>query len=81
MPWPGRELTGPVARHVIHQQEGPPLTSTNFQSVSYIGRLTVSGGTGLDRLAKGTAATVTCSSPDSVHMSCTYKLKLTRLPG
>ena len=54
------------------------LTPPSFASVAYAGTVTVDGGTGIYRLAKG-KGTLTCSSSDGLHMSCTAKLKLTRI--
>jgi TctA family transporter len=53
------------------------VTPSSFASVAYAGTVTIDGGTGIYRLAKG-KGTLTCSSSDGLHMSCTTKLKLTR---
>jgi hypothetical protein len=57
--------------------EGPPLTTGTFQSAFYTETLTVTGGTGayLHAKSKG-VGTLTCSSPDDVHMSCADKFKV-----
>jgi hypothetical protein len=58
--------------------EAPPPTSATVLASSYTGVVTVTGGTGLYARAKGTG-TSTCASPDDIHLSCTVKLKLTKL--
>jgi len=60
-------------------QEGS-FTDTNFTEVDSLGTLTVTGGTGVDTGAKGTG-TMTCTTLDGIHTSCTDKLVLTKLPG
>jgi hypothetical protein len=55
---------------------GPP-TSTSFGQASYTGTLTIKGGTGALKGATGTG-TMTCSTNDAVHYTCTEKLKLTQ---
>jgi hypothetical protein len=59
--------------------EGPPLTTGTFQSAFYTGTLTVTGGTGayLHVKSKG-IGTLTCSSPDDVHLSCSDKFKVVK---
>jgi len=60
-------------------QEGSGnLTSTSFESESWLGTLKVTGGTGIYKgmkSKKGTG-TLTCTSPDSVHLTCKEKVKL-----
>jgi hypothetical protein len=55
--------------------EQSPPTQTTFAATSYAGTVTVTGGTGVYRGVTGTG-TLTCSTPDSVHLSCKEKLKL-----
>lgn len=62
------------AYHLI-PQEGS-FTDTNFSAVDYLGKLTVTGGTGAFQGVKGTG-TMTCSTPDGIHTRCVDKLKLT----
>jgi hypothetical protein len=59
--------------------EGPALTTGTFQSASYTGTLTVTGGTGAyaHGRTKGVGS-VTCSSPDDVHLSCSDRFKLAK---
>jgi hypothetical protein len=52
-----------------------PTNPTNFAAGSYTGTLVVTGGTGADKGITGTG-TSACSTPDSVHFSCTEQLKL-----
>ena len=47
----------------------------NPASASYLGTLTIKGGTGAYVGIKG-KGTSTCASADGVHMTCTLKLKL-----
>jgi len=54
----------------------PRLWATNsFAASSYTGTITIKGGTGAYQKAKGTG-TLTCQSPDSVHLTCVEHLKL-----
>ena len=59
-------------------QEGS--LGSGFASVTYLGTLKVTGATGTLVGVKGTG-TMNCSSPDSIHTSCTDKLKLTDKTG
>ena len=56
--------------------EGQPPSPTTFTSESYVGTITVLGGTGVYRQAKG-PGTLKCSTDDGVHLHCTEKLTLT----
>jgi len=58
----------------------PQEGTLNFLSVTYTGVLKVTGGTGPFVGLKGTG-TMTCSTPDSVHTSCTDKLALISKTG
>jgi hypothetical protein len=62
---------------LVPDDSNPPGTTT-FAASSYTGTLTVTGGTGVYQAAKG-AGKITCRSADSIHLSCTEHLKLTRL--
>lgn len=53
------------------------LSPTNFTGQSWTGTVTVTGGTGKYAGAKGTKGTLTCTSPDSVHLTCVEKIRLT----
>jgi len=56
------------------------FTATSFEAQTWQGTVKVVGGTGLYKGIKSKkAGTMTCSSPDSVHLSCTQKLKLKSL--
>lgn len=55
------------------------LSSTNFTSEAWTGTVTVTGGTGSLAKAKGKKGTLKCTSGDSVHLTCTEKIKLTQL--
>jgi len=60
------------------QSTGPP-SPTSFAAISYTGKISVTGGSGLLRRAVG-AGTLSCSSPDAAHFACTERLKLTTVP-
>ncbi len=53
------------------------LSSTSFESESWVGTVTVTGGTGAWAGASGKEGTLKCTSGDTVHLTCHEKLKLT----
>ncbi|MBV9603806.1 MAG: hypothetical protein JO027_01795 [Solirubrobacterales bacterium] len=55
------------------------LTPTDFTSETWTGTLTVTGGTGSLAKAAGKKGVIKCTSGDSVHLTCTEKIKLTQL--
>lgn len=55
------------------------LSPTDFTSQAWTGTVTVTGGTGTLAKAKGKKGTLKCASADSVHLTCTEKIKLTQL--
>ena len=55
------------------------LSSTNFESESWLGTFTVTGGTGQYAGASGTKGVMKCTSGDSVHLKCTQKIGLSKL--
>lgn len=61
--------------------ESGPISNTNFESQSWTGTITLLGGTGVYKgiKAKKGSGTMTCTSPDTVHMSCVEKIKLKTL--
>lgn len=59
------------------EDTGPP-TTTSFTNASYTGTVTVTNGTGLYRKATGTG-TLSCTTTDLAHYTCTEKLKLVQL--
>lgn len=66
--------------------EGTLPTADNFLSTTYTGTVTVTGGTGTFAGIKGLAGkkhmgTLHCTSPDTVHLTCTEKVKVTLPPG
>ncbi len=68
--------TGTVSgKYELTPQEG----TLNFLKVTYDGTLTVTGGTGTFHGIKG-SGTMTCTSQDGIHTSCTDKLKV-KLPA
>jgi hypothetical protein len=54
---------------------GPPSAPTTFANVSYAGTVTVTGGTGAYKKAKG-KGTMKCSSIDGVHFTCSDTVKV-----
>ena len=52
------------------------LSSTSFESESWVGTVTVTGGTGSWAKSSGKKGVLKCTSADSIHLSCTEKLKL-----
>ena len=58
--------------------DSPPSTSTTFSTQSYTGTYTITGGTGAYGKALG-KGTVSCMTQDSVHFSCTERIKLKQL--
>jgi hypothetical protein len=55
------------------------ISSNNFESESWTGTVTVTGGTGSLAKAAGKKGTLKCTSGDTVHLTCTEKLKLSQL--
>ena len=55
------------------------VSSTDFTSESWTGTVTVTGGTGTLAQAAGKKGVIKCKSGDSVHLTCTSKLKLNQL--
>ncbi|HEX3690439.1 MAG TPA: hypothetical protein VHV28_12095 [Solirubrobacteraceae bacterium] len=55
--------------------QGPPTTDS-FGAASWTGTVVITGGSGAETGATGTG-TLVCATPDSVHFTCTSKLKLT----
>jgi hypothetical protein len=72
---PNGTLTG---TYDLTPQEGS--VTTGFASVSYLGTVKVTHGTGVLAGVTG-IGTMTCTSPDSVHTTCTDKLKLKSKTG
>jgi hypothetical protein len=60
-------------------EEPGDLSTTNFTSESWTGTVTVTGGTGALAKASGKKGVLKCTSGDSVHLTCTEKLKLKQL--
>jgi hypothetical protein len=55
------------------------LSATSFESESWTGTVTVTGGTGAFKGAAGKKGTLNCTSDDTVHLTCTEKIKLSTL--
>jgi hypothetical protein len=55
------------------------LSSTSFSNEAWDGTVTVKGGTGTLAKAAGKKGTIKCTSGDTVHLTCTEKIKLTAL--
>ncbi len=58
----------------------PPSDTGTFATTNFTGTSKVLGGTGAYRDATG-AGTLTCTTPDGIHTTCTEKLKLTTPPS
>ena len=58
--------------------ESSEPSSTNFTSQSWTGTITVTGGTGLYKgiVGKKNTGVLNCTSADSVHITCTEKVKV-----
>jgi hypothetical protein len=54
-------------------------TPTSFTSESWTGTVTVTKGSGALAKAAGKKGVLKCTSGDSVHLTCTEKIKLTQL--
>ncbi|HUE25576.1 MAG TPA: hypothetical protein VMP89_02295 [Solirubrobacteraceae bacterium] len=56
---------------------------SGFESQTWQGTVTVTGGTGVYKGIKGknTTGVENCTSPDSVHMTCTEKIKVIMPPS
>jgi hypothetical protein len=64
----------------LSPQEGSgTISATSFESESWTGTVTVTGGTGTLAKATGKTGVMKCTSDDSVHLTCTEKLKLKQL--
>jgi len=55
------------------------LSSTNFSNEAWVGKITVTGGTGAFAKVAGKKGVLKCTSGDTVHMTCTAKITLTQL--
>jgi hypothetical protein len=55
------------------------LSSSSFSNETWEGKVTVTGGTGAFANAAGKKGTMKCTSGDTVHLTCTEKIKLTGL--
>jgi hypothetical protein len=55
------------------------LSGSSFTSESWVGTVTVTGGTGPLAKAAGKKGVLKCTSADTVHLTCTEKIKLTAL--
>jgi len=60
----------------LSPDESGDVSSTDFTSESWTGTVTVTSGTGTLAKASGKKGVLKCTSGDSVHMTCTEKLKL-----
>jgi hypothetical protein len=55
------------------------ISQGSFESESWVGTLTVTGGTGQYAGAAGTKGVLKCTSGDTVHLRCTETMPLTKL--
>lgn len=69
-----------TGRFDLVPQEGGQV-SANFEAQSWIGKITILGGTGVYKgiSAKNGTGVLKCASPDTVHLKCTEKIRLTAL--
>jgi hypothetical protein len=65
----------------ITPQEASGISATSFSSQTWMGTITIKSGTGVFGLIKAKKATgvLNCTSPDSVHLSCIEKIRLTAI--
>jgi hypothetical protein len=71
--------TGSVhGTYVLTPSQPATLNPNNFASSDFAGTLQVTGGTGAFKPAVG-KGTLTCTSPDSVHFSCSAPIKFSEL--
>lgn len=60
--------------------EGGPISVSSFESQNWLGTFKITGGTGIYSGIKSMKGGVlACSSPDSVHLACTEKVRLKSL--
>ena len=70
--------TGTIhGKYALTPSEGD-FGPTTFTETDYLGTLTITGGTGTYKGAKG-IGTMTCNTLDGIHTTCTDRLKLTKL--
>lgn len=70
--------TGTIhGKYVLVPQEGD-FNPGSFTEIDYLGTLTITGGTGAYKGAKG-VGTMTCKTLDAIHTACTDKLKFKQL--
>jgi hypothetical protein len=55
------------------------ISQGSFESESWVGTVTVTGGTGQYAGAAGTKGVLKCTSGDTVHLRCTEKIGLSKL--
>jgi hypothetical protein len=55
------------------------LSSSSFSNEAWEGKITVTGGTGAFSGVAAKKGTMKCTSGDTVHLTCTEKIKLTSL--
>jgi hypothetical protein len=62
---------------VLQPQESSGISVTSFESQSWLGTVKITSGTGIYKGIKSVKApgTIACTSPDSVHLTCTEKVK------
>lgn len=71
----GGEITGTFD---LQPGESPPLDANSFYGESFQGQVLITGGTGVYKgvKSKNTKGTMSCNSPDSVHMACTENVTI-----
>lgn len=65
------------------QEQPPPGSLDAFSNQTWLGTVTITGGTGVYKGIKSKRGTgiVKCTSADNVHMRCTEKVMVLLLPG
>jgi hypothetical protein len=63
--------------------EGQPITPDTFASQDWSGSIAVKGGTGIYQgvTGKDSKGTMACTTPDSVHMTCTWNVMIVIPPA
>jgi hypothetical protein len=70
-----------VGKFDLTPNEGAPVSDATFQSQTWTGTVTVTGGTGVykgikSKKGKKGMGVLKCTSVDSVHLSCSEKVKV-----
>jgi hypothetical protein len=72
------DLGSIAGSYTLSPVAGSPPSQTTFSTQGYAGKARITAGTGTYQGARGTA-TLSCSSLDGVHFTCTEKIRLTHM--